>query len=149
EGKSGELIAAAFCEEIGAPQLAPPSCPRMGTTFGAVAAALEGELLLPLRALQEGTESMTRTFLGAPVPRRPIEQKVAELTAAVLEGGFARWRYEKPGGQGAAARPLRGAGREVARAHGDASANAPGARGRTWRVGPLLGHQDRRPQPRL
>jgi len=87
------LLVAAFCEEIGAPGAAGAA------TFPAVAAALEGELLLPLRALQEGVESMTRTFLGAHVPREPIQDCVNELTSHVLDGTFSSWRYENPVGR--------------------------------------------------
>ena len=55
-------IVSAFCVEIGAPEIA------AGATFPAVAAALRGELVLPLRALKEGIVSMTTTFNGGTPP---------------------------------------------------------------------------------
>ena len=80
-------IVGAFCTEIGRPEAA------ANATFEAVAAALQGELLLPLRALSEGVTSMTSTFNGAPVPRAPIEAVVKDIIAHVLDGTFAEWRY--------------------------------------------------------
>ena len=61
-----ELVAL-FCAEIGR------DCTAVEATFGAVAAVLDAELVLPLRALNEGTTSMTTTFSGHPVPREQVE----------------------------------------------------------------------------
>ena len=92
------LIAAAFAREIGT---AAP-CPSDSAVAGAAAlAALEGELLLPLRALNEDRRSgasMTRTFRGAALPAEAVTAKVDEITARVLDGTFAHWRYANPVG---------------------------------------------------
>ena len=45
---------------------------------------LQGELLLPLRSLNEAQVSMHRTFSGQPVPPAPVAAAVRDLTAAVL-----------------------------------------------------------------
>ena len=86
-------LVSAFCTEIGRPQAA------ANAKFPAVAAALQGELTLPLRALSEGIVSMTRTFNGAPVPRAPIETIVSSIISHVLDGSFTDWRYTNPVGQ--------------------------------------------------
>ena len=95
-GKSAEEAAqaliAAFCVEIGAPALAP------NATWEGVKAAVDGELLNPLRSLIEGIESMTRTFNGEPVPRGPIQAAVDALTNAVLSNRYSDWRYTNPVG---------------------------------------------------
>ncbi|KAK3260414.1 hypothetical protein CYMTET_30626 [Cymbomonas tetramitiformis] len=67
-------------------------------TFPGVLAALENELLLPLRALHEGQESMTRTFNGAAVPAEPIAATVHALIANVVKGTYKEWRYSNPVG---------------------------------------------------
>jgi hypothetical protein len=87
EPDAGSRLVAAFCSEIGRPQN------TGNATFAAVSAALEAELVLPLRALSEGIVSMTRTFNGAPVPRADIERVVDEIVAHVLDGSFSEWRY--------------------------------------------------------
>lgn len=79
----------AFMREIGADVNA--TCDA-----AAVAAALDAELLMPLRALNEGQRSMHRTYLGEPVPAEPVATAVRELTAAVVAGHFAQWRCENP-----------------------------------------------------
>jgi hypothetical protein len=67
------LLVAAFCSEISYP---PGSLAN--ANFNAVAAALEAELLLPLRALREGLNDMTRTLRGQLVPWAPL-QRVVDL----------------------------------------------------------------------
>lgn len=89
-----DLLVTAFCKEIG---LAAGSVPD--ASFGAVADALRGELLLPLRALREGLSDMTRTFSGMPVPRASLQNKVDAVTRNVLKGSFSEWRYSNPVGQ--------------------------------------------------
>lgn len=88
--KAEKLLVESFCEEIGAPQLA------TNATFPGVLAALDGELLLPLRAFAEATSSMFTTFGGQPVPHEPITQKVHELLEATLTDRFSEWRYTNP-----------------------------------------------------
>lgn len=92
-----QLLIAAFCQEIGAPGLASKA------TIAGVVAALAGELLLPLRALNEGVDSpngnMLTTFSGAKVPREPVRAAVDALSSAVLAGAFAEWRYTNPVGR--------------------------------------------------
>lgn len=88
------LLVAAFCSEI--------SCPKSSlanANFNAVAAALEADLLLPLRALREGLNDMTSTLSGQPVPRAPLQKVVDTVTSKVLEGRFSEWRYDNPVGQ--------------------------------------------------
>ena len=51
DGEREALLVAAFCSEIGLP---PESVALSTARFDAVAAALQADLLLPLRALQEG-----------------------------------------------------------------------------------------------
>eukprot|EP00747_Dinoflagellata_sp_TGD_P210939 gnl/TRDRNA2_/TRDRNA2_84161_c0_seq1.p1 gnl/TRDRNA2_/TRDRNA2_84161_c0~~gnl/TRDRNA2_/TRDRNA2_84161_c0_seq1.p1 ORF type:complete len:415 (+),score=72.07 gnl/TRDRNA2_/TRDRNA2_84161_c0_seq1:3-1247(+) len=65
-------------------------------TFGGVEAALEGELLLPLRALNEGQSCMRNTTSGDQVPTDLLAEKVQAIISAVVSGpaGFAEWRYE-------------------------------------------------------
>ena len=92
-----QLLIAAFCQEIGAPGLA------ASATITGVVAALAGELLLPLRALNEGVDSpngnMQTTFGGSKVPRAPVRATVDALSSAVLAGSFAEWRYTNPVGR--------------------------------------------------
>lgn len=88
----GDAIAAAFCKEISAEPCAKPE---------AVLAALEAELLLPLRALNEDRlsgSSMARTYRGGDLPQDKIESCIDEITAHVLDGTFSSWRYENPVG---------------------------------------------------
>jgi len=89
-------LVAMFCEEISAA----PSA-RIGATGPAVLAALRGELLLPLRALNEdrlaGT-TMARTFGGDQLPAKKINACVDEITSHVLDGTFSSWRYGNPVG---------------------------------------------------
>uniref|UniRef100_A0A7S2FKV9 Uncharacterized protein n=1 Tax=Haptolina brevifila TaxID=156173 RepID=A0A7S2FKV9_9EUKA len=85
-----QLLVGAFCEEIGAPNLA------QNATFAGVLAALDAELLLPLRAFSEATPSMFTTFGGQPIPHEPIEKKVHELLEVTLANRFSEWRYTNP-----------------------------------------------------
>eukprot|EP00931_Biecheleriopsis_adriatica_P006461 TRINITY_DN10785_c0_g1_i3.p1 TRINITY_DN10785_c0_g1~~TRINITY_DN10785_c0_g1_i3.p1 ORF type:complete len:480 (-),score=100.06 TRINITY_DN10785_c0_g1_i3:27-1466(-) len=89
-------VASAFCDEISA-------CPaaRRAAEGVPVFAALEGELLLPLRALNEDrlkNSSMARTFNGQALPAKKIEACVDEITLHVLDGSYSKWRYENPVG---------------------------------------------------
>merc|ERR1711998_60180 len=79
----------------------PESLPGTHSTFEGVCAALEAELLLPLRALHEGQRYMHRTYSGEPVPPAKIAEVVQAMLAAVLSGvdGFASWRYGNPVGR--------------------------------------------------
>ena len=67
-------------------------------TFAGVAAALDHELLLPLRAFNEGITSMFTTFNGQSVPPAPVKQAVHALVAATLANRFSEWRYTNPVG---------------------------------------------------
>jgi len=87
------LLVRAFCTEIGAPRA------FANATFVAVSAALKAELLLPLRALNEGIDSLTKTFNGAAVPRQPVQEAVDAVTSHVLDGTYAAWRYSNPVGE--------------------------------------------------
>mmetsp|Transcript_102466 Transcript_102466/g.182018 ORF Transcript_102466/g.182018 Transcript_102466/m.182018 type:complete len:604 (-) Transcript_102466:51-1862(-) len=92
----GARIAQIFCNEISA---APEAC--QNATVEGCLAALEAELLLPLRALNEDRLSgsfMARTFQGDALPAGKIEAKVDEITAHVLDGTFSQWRYSNPTG---------------------------------------------------
>jgi len=81
-----------FLWEIG---VEPNSLPGVQATFQGVAAALEAELLLPLRALKEGEAFMHKTYCGNPLPPAKIAEVVQAIIAAVLSrpGGFPAWRY--------------------------------------------------------
>lgn len=68
------LLIEAFCFEIGRPRNAG------NATFPAVIAALQAELLLPLRALSEGIVSMTKTFNGAPVPHTNVQVRATSAS---------------------------------------------------------------------
>lgn len=65
-------------------------------SFEGVQCALTAELLLPLRAFNEGEEFMHQTYGGDPVPDEPIRATLQDLFKAVLSerNGFAKWRYE-------------------------------------------------------
>eukprot|EP00928_Gymnodinium_smaydae_P034280 TRINITY_DN24336_c0_g1_i2.p1 TRINITY_DN24336_c0_g1~~TRINITY_DN24336_c0_g1_i2.p1 ORF type:complete len:466 (-),score=86.39 TRINITY_DN24336_c0_g1_i2:120-1418(-) len=82
-----------FAVEIGARRAA------SGATFAGVSAALAGELLLPLRALNEGGESLCTTFNGWSLPVDKTTAVVAAITSSVLDGTFRSWRYSNPVGQ--------------------------------------------------
>lgn len=100
----GEALIASFLREIGASRdsLRPP--PRVEL----VQKALEAELLLPLRALQETADDMVQAALRpvAPEPFEPAAEHssaqallaqtralIDTLTAEVLGGDYRRWRY--------------------------------------------------------
>ena len=53
--------------------------------------ALQGELLMPLRSLNEC--NLSRTFGGSPIPAAPLEAAVDEMTRHVVEGTYRSWRY--------------------------------------------------------
>eukprot|EP00929_Paragymnodinium_shiwhaense_P058215 TRINITY_DN29150_c0_g1_i1.p1 TRINITY_DN29150_c0_g1~~TRINITY_DN29150_c0_g1_i1.p1 ORF type:complete len:500 (-),score=91.21 TRINITY_DN29150_c0_g1_i1:275-1774(-) len=94
------LLVDAFCREIGlAADSAYGRSLASTATFPAVAAALEAELLLPLRAFREGIEDMATTYEGHPVPRGPLEETVDAILRNVLTGTFATWRYTCPRGR--------------------------------------------------
>lgn len=86
------LLVAEYCIQIGSPEQV------ANATFAGVLAALDGELLLPMRAFNEGRTSMYTTFNGHPVPHAPVDTAVTELVAATLAGRFAEWRYTNPAG---------------------------------------------------
>jgi len=74
---------------------------RVVAKGAAVLAALEAELLLPLRALNEDRlagNSMAYTFQHRPLPAEKIIACVDEVTARVLDGTFSTWRYGNPAG---------------------------------------------------
>jgi len=84
-----------FVREIG---LSPDAKPALAATFSGVSAALGEELLLPLRALNEGLareDVQVQTMSGEVVSKAELQRTVEALTVAVLskEGGFAEWRY--------------------------------------------------------
>eukprot|EP00933_Yihiella_yeosuensis_P009309 TRINITY_DN11515_c0_g6_i1.p1 TRINITY_DN11515_c0_g6~~TRINITY_DN11515_c0_g6_i1.p1 ORF type:complete len:563 (-),score=78.15 TRINITY_DN11515_c0_g6_i1:437-2125(-) len=83
-----------FLREIGSPKV--PNA----TLYGVIA-ALKAELLLPLRALNEGQVCVQKTHYGEPVPSNLIAEAVQALLDAVLSkpNGFAEWRYTNPVGQ--------------------------------------------------
>lgn len=99
EGKvdMGDGIVTCFLDEIGVHRDSPV---RAAATFLGIAAALDAELLLPLRALNEGQQYMHRTHSGDPVPPGPIASSVQALTAAVVSDpcGYSTWRYSNPVG---------------------------------------------------
>jgi len=82
-----------FCREIRASDSA---C--QGATFEGVSAALENELLLPLRSLCEGISWLCLTHSKEPLPRAEIEKTVSEITQSVLRNNFKEWRYGNPVG---------------------------------------------------
>lgn len=71
------------------------------SSFDGCSAAMEAELLLPLRAYNEAQRCMHRTHAGEPVPADKIAEVVESITMATLSrpGGFADWRYGNPVGQ--------------------------------------------------
>ncbi|CAE7621590.1 unnamed protein product [Symbiodinium sp. CCMP2456] len=85
-----------FLREIG---VAHEASLRESATWPGVVSALEAELLLPLRALNECR--MLQTMCGAPLPEDELKRVVLSLTEAVLKSstGFADWRYSTPRGQ--------------------------------------------------
>lgn len=89
-------VTEAFVGEIGLQAEEPAAT---AATFDGVAAALEAELLLPLRALNEC--DIRCTMSGNALPTEEIRQVVRTLTGAVLSrpGGFSDWRYGNPIGQ--------------------------------------------------
>lgn len=84
-----------FLLEIGVPTDGPVAS---SATFSGVLCALDAELLLPLRALQEGQQCMHRTYTGNPVPVSAVSNVLQELFAATLSGpgAFSEWRYSNP-----------------------------------------------------
>lgn len=70
-------------------------------SFSGVSAALAAELLLPLRALQEGQKCMHHTYSGEPLPVDALARAVQDVIAATLSkaGGFSEWRYNNPVGK--------------------------------------------------
>jgi len=92
-----EAVRMLFLWEIG---LTPESPPGLTATFQGVMAALDAELLLPLRALHEGQRAMHKTYSGEPVPPAKIAEVVQAMITAVLSrpDGFSAWRYGNPVG---------------------------------------------------
>jgi len=82
-----------FVKEIGChPDLAETA------TLEGVRLALEHELLMPLRALNEGKKWMYQTFAKQPLPSAQIDEVVQDITASVLNNSFRAWRYGNPVG---------------------------------------------------
>jgi len=90
-------IVRAFMREIGVENQAI----IQHATFEGVSAALEAELLLPLRSFNEAQQSMHLTVYLKPVPAAEIREAVQALTAAVVSkpSGFSEWRYTCPRGR--------------------------------------------------
>lgn len=98
----GSALVTRFLEEIGARDLRAPKA-----TPAAIRAALEHEVLLPLRALNETVDGMLK---GDPGLRGPVQAAVDRITQHVVEGDLREWRYECPAGQ----RQLEGLGDRAA-----------------------------------
>jgi len=97
EGVTPETVVAAFIREAAVRPKAPEAA---GARFEGVLAALEEELLMPLRALNEPGQNIYITFgTRSPIPKGPIDQCVADITAHVLQGDYSEWRYNNPVGQ--------------------------------------------------
>jgi len=79
------------------------SAPSDGHTgvarFEGILAALEAELLLPLRAMNEGTKAVCSTFTGAPIPQGLCAKAVVDIVSHVVQGDFSEWRYTNPVGR--------------------------------------------------
>ncbi|CAE7465435.1 unnamed protein product [Symbiodinium sp. CCMP2592] len=90
------MLIAEFVREIGVAHEA-SLCET--ATWPGVVSALDAELLLPLRALNECR--MLQTMCGAPLPEDELKRVVLSLTEAVLKSstGFAEWRYSTPRGK--------------------------------------------------
>jgi hypothetical protein len=87
-----------FVREIG---LKPISSSALNATFHGVAAALDAELLLPLRALNEGLlaeDNEVHTMHGELLTKPQLQRTVVGITSAVLSNCFADWRYCNPVG---------------------------------------------------
>lgn len=94
-----DAVVQAFIEEIGVSGRR--GC-EITASFEGVAAALEAELLLPLRALNEGVGHMLKTCKQQrPLPRDLVESTVRAVTMSVLSSpsGFSEWRYHNPVGR--------------------------------------------------
>lgn len=81
-----------FLVEIGVPAT---SAVASSASFSGVLAALNAELLLPLRALQEGQHYMCQTYSRQAVPADLMAKAVQEVIMATLSkpGGLSEWRY--------------------------------------------------------
>ncbi len=79
-----------FLKEIG---YSPKQTADWKPTAGAVKDALLGELLLPLRALNETKHTMTK---GDDALLPQIETSVANVAQHIVEGDYADWRYDNP-----------------------------------------------------
>ncbi|CAJ1383073.1 unnamed protein product [Effrenium voratum] len=137
EGSSGRVsgedaerkLVDAFLLEIGA-----SSKVAEAATFRGVCDALEAELVLPLRALNEA--ELARTMQGQPLPKEAMRGKIQELTRAALggPGAFRRWRY----GSAAGAEQLRGLSEEQVK-----SWQKPTCLEHTRSTGRFFTHEDR------
>jgi len=89
-------LMAAFLREIG-------STPSDGfaevARFEGILDALEAELLLPLRAMNEGTKDLRTTFTGEPIPPGMLAKTVVDIVSHVVQGDFSEWRYSNPVGK--------------------------------------------------
>jgi len=86
-----------FLVEIGADDLNTAAAVAADSaTYEGVRCALDAELLLPLRAFNEGERFMLQTYGGDPVPQEPVRAALENIFKAVLSKprGFTAWRYE-------------------------------------------------------
>eukprot|EP00746_Dinoflagellata_sp_MGD_P009856 gnl/MRDRNA2_/MRDRNA2_120156_c0_seq1.p1 gnl/MRDRNA2_/MRDRNA2_120156_c0~~gnl/MRDRNA2_/MRDRNA2_120156_c0_seq1.p1 ORF type:complete len:561 (+),score=90.32 gnl/MRDRNA2_/MRDRNA2_120156_c0_seq1:56-1738(+) len=65
-------------------------------TFEGVSACLEAELLLPLRAINECQENMTRTSRMIKISPAKIKACVEAITKHCVKGDLHKWRYTNP-----------------------------------------------------
>eukprot|EP00192_Tetraselmis_astigmatica_P011853 CAMPEP_0117681788 /NCGR_PEP_ID=MMETSP0804-20121206/19205_1 /TAXON_ID=1074897 /ORGANISM="Tetraselmis astigmatica, Strain CCMP880" /LENGTH=397 /DNA_ID=CAMNT_0005491641 /DNA_START=241 /DNA_END=1434 /DNA_ORIENTATION=- len=85
------VIRAAFLREIGVDAAA---ASNWGFSLQGLHAALKSELLMPLRALNEC--DLRVTMEGGHVPARLMEEAVAYITRAVVEGNYPGALYDHP-----------------------------------------------------
>mmetsp|Transcript_71764 Transcript_71764/g.138674 ORF Transcript_71764/g.138674 Transcript_71764/m.138674 type:complete len:459 (+) Transcript_71764:16-1392(+) len=89
-------LVAVFLREIGSE---PSDGHAEVARFEAILAALEAELLLPLRAMNEGTKDLCTTFTGQSIPPGLLTKAVVDIVSHVVQGDFAEWRYSNPVGR--------------------------------------------------
>ncbi|CAE7340981.1 rabggtb [Symbiodinium natans] len=90
---SEDAICRQFIREIGC------CAETVAASLDGVLSALESELLLPLRSLNEGRQWMYQTLSKAPLPTLEIDRVVHEITQSVLENKYKFWRYNNPVGE--------------------------------------------------
>merc|ERR1719428_1279836 len=72
------------------------SIPVGDATFDGVLACLEAELLLPLRAINECQENMSRTSRMIKIAPSKIKACVEAITKHCVKGDLHKWRYDNP-----------------------------------------------------